>query len=229
MNYTTTLEPSSSSSSSSAAFPPPPTQGLKRIVSLSYEDYYNYNNDERLQGSRISTSDNHNNGNKRRRYMRRGSRCPSMFTTAILPDCIFNDDEDDTNQPSSNTKNKTMTTTKGVDNEYGVYDSSSRIPMMATTLPKCLTRLPTACCTSPLVHNDDEDKEEDKVSHDTMGGKPEEQDHQHSLSSGLSILREALTLSDKQLIDDEDEDDDDDTDEDDDALIRSAIRLLNQQ
>ena len=70
---------------------------------------------------------------------------------------------------------------------------------MATTLPKCVTRLPTTCCTSPLVHNDDEDEDEDEdeeeeeeeeeeeVSNDTMDGKPEEQDHQHIHSSGLII------------------------------------------
>ena len=144
-----------------------------------------------------------------------------MFTTAVLPEGIVNDDDGNyTKQlPSSNKKNKTMTT-KEVDNDNGIYDSSSRIPLMARTLPKCLTRLPTTQ-TSPLVHNDDEDEEEE-VSNNTMDGKPEEQDHQHSLSSGLSVLHEALTLSDKQGSDIEDEE------EDDDALIRSVIRLLNQ-
>jgi len=233
MNTTTMTAPSllssSSSSSSSTAFPPLPTQGLKRIVSVSYDDY-NYN-DDRLQGSRLqglSTSDNNNNGNKRRRYMRRGSRCPSMFAT-VLPDYITSiaaaaaAAADYTNQlPSSNKKTNTMTMmTKGVVGaDIGIYDSSSRMHMMATTLPKHLTRLPTTM--SPIVNNDDEDDNE--VSINTMKGKQEEEQEQdqQSLSSGLSILREVLTLTEKQVIDD------DDDEEDDDALILSAIRLLNQ-
>merc|ERR1712194_697630 len=124
----------------------------------------------------------------------------------------------------------------GVDKDNGSYDSFSRIPMMATILPKCFTRLPTACTsTSPLVHNDDdeENENEEEVSHDdTLKGKQDQQQQQQShssLSSGLSILREALTLSDQKLIEDDDDDDEDeDEDEDEDALIRSAIRLLNQ-
>jgi len=228
MNTTTTMTApsllsSSSSSSSSTVFPPLPTQGLKRIVSVSYDDY-NYN-DDRLQGSRLqglSTSDNNNNGNKRRRYMRRGSRCPSMFAT-VLPDYITSiaAAADYTNQlPSSNKKTNTMTMmTKGVVGaDIGIYDSSSRMHMMATTLPKHLTRLPTTM--SPIGNNDDEDDNE--VSINTMKGKQEEEQDQQSLSSGLSILREVLTLTEKQVIDD------DDDEEDDDALILSAIRLLNQ-
>merc|ERR1712008_359166 len=138
----------------------------------------------------------------------------------VLPESIFSVD-DDTNQPSLNKKNKTMTTTKGVGDDSGVYDYSSRIPM--ATLPKCLTRLPTTCTSPIIVHNDDED--EDKVRNNTVEGKQEEQEQQQeqSQSSGLSILREALTLSEKQGIDDDDDDDDDE------ALILSAIRLLNQQ
>mmetsp|Transcript_29075 Transcript_29075/g.31250 ORF Transcript_29075/g.31250 Transcript_29075/m.31250 type:complete len:229 (-) Transcript_29075:204-890(-) len=225
---TTAMEPSSSSSSSSSSSFPSPTQGIKRIVSLSYEDYHY--NDDRLQGSTPSSDNNH--GNKRRRYMRRGSRCPSMFTTTALPEHIFSveDDanDDSTNHPSSN-KNNTMTT-KRVGEDSGVYDSSSRIPMIATTLPKCFTRLPTTCI-SPIGNNDDEEEDEDEKevsNNDTLEGKQEQEQEQQqqepSQSSGLSILREALMLSDKQGIDEDDDEDDDD----DEALILSAIRLLNQ-
>ena len=76
----------------------------------------------------------------------------------------------------------TMTMTKGVGTDTGVYDSSSsssRIPtMMATTLPKCLNKITDYLLVVRVLWYDtqrrcdeDENEDEEEVSHDTLGGE----------------------------------------------------------